>query len=110
MKQLVIISGKGGTGKTSIAACFAALEKKKEAVAPVIVDCDVDAANLAWLDGLMADWLPLSQGHYVNEIADDRHPERVRGSFSDDAWARLAHLREAYDPGRRFHGWLGADR
>ena len=51
MKQLVIISGKGGTGKTSIAACFAALEKKKEAVAPVIVDCDVDAANLHLLLG-----------------------------------------------------------
>lgn len=41
MKQLLIISGKGGTGKTSLTACFAALAHK-----PVIVDCDVDAANL----------------------------------------------------------------
>ena len=41
MKELVIISGKGGTGKTSIAASFAAL-----AQAAVIADCDVDAANL----------------------------------------------------------------
>jgi MinD superfamily P-loop ATPase len=40
-KELVIISGKGGTGKTSIAACFAALAKKT-----VISDCDVDAADL----------------------------------------------------------------
>ena len=41
MKELVIISGKGGTGKTSLIASFAAL-----AVGPVMVDCDVDAADL----------------------------------------------------------------
>lgn len=41
MKQIVIISGKGGTGKTVIAGAFAALAKNK-----VMVDCDVDAANL----------------------------------------------------------------
>jgi len=40
-RELVIISGKGGTGKTSIAACFAALAGKT-----VIADCDVDAADL----------------------------------------------------------------
>jgi MinD superfamily P-loop ATPase len=41
MKELVVISGKGGTGKTSIAACFAVLAKKK-----VLADADVDAADL----------------------------------------------------------------
>ncbi len=41
IKELVIISGKGGTGKTSIAASFAALARNK-----VTVDCDVDAANM----------------------------------------------------------------
>lgn len=41
MKQLVIISGKGGTGKTVISACLATLAHNK-----VMVDCDVDAANL----------------------------------------------------------------
>jgi MinD superfamily P-loop ATPase len=41
IKQLTIVSGKGGTGKTTIAAAFAALAKNK-----VMVDCDVDAANL----------------------------------------------------------------
>ncbi len=50
MKQLVIISGKGGTGKTSLTACFAALETRHRA-APVAVDCDVDAANLFLLLG-----------------------------------------------------------
>lgn len=41
MKELVIISGKGGTGKTSIMAAFAALAKNK-----VLCDADVDAADL----------------------------------------------------------------
>ena len=41
MKQIVVISGKGGTGKTVIAASFAALADKK-----VMADCDVDAADL----------------------------------------------------------------
>ncbi len=41
MKELVVISGKGGTGKTSIVASFAALVKNA-----VLADCDVDAADL----------------------------------------------------------------
>ncbi len=41
MKQIVIISGKGGTGKTVITGAFAALAKNK-----VMADCDVDAADL----------------------------------------------------------------
>ena len=41
MKQLAIISGKGGTGKTIITASFASLAKDK-----ITVDCDVDAADL----------------------------------------------------------------
>jgi len=41
MKQLTVISGKGGTGKTSITAAFASLEKNA-----VLADCDVDAADL----------------------------------------------------------------
>ncbi len=41
MKELVIISGKGGTGKTSITASFAVLAEHA-----VLADCDVDAADL----------------------------------------------------------------
>jgi MinD superfamily P-loop ATPase len=40
-KQLVVLSGKGGTGKTSIVAALAALKGRT-----VLADCDVDAANL----------------------------------------------------------------
>jgi MinD superfamily P-loop ATPase len=41
MKELVVISGKGGTGKTSMMAAFASLAKSK-----VLCDADVDAADL----------------------------------------------------------------
>lgn len=41
MKELVVLSGKGGTGKTSLVAAFAALAERK-----VLADCDVDAADL----------------------------------------------------------------
>ena len=41
IKEIVIISGKGGTGKTSILSSFAALAEN-----PVLADCDVDAADL----------------------------------------------------------------
>ncbi|MDF1513692.1 MAG: ATP-binding protein [Anaerolineae bacterium] len=45
MKQLVIISGKGGTGKTSVAASLIHLASQTHRV--VAADADVDAANLA---------------------------------------------------------------
>ena len=41
MKELVVISGKGGTGKTSVTASLAVLAGRS-----VIADCDVDAADL----------------------------------------------------------------
>ncbi len=41
MKEIVVLSGKGGTGKTSIVASFASLAPSK-----VLTDCDVDAADL----------------------------------------------------------------
>ena len=41
MKELIVISGKGGTGKTSVLAAFASLAENK-----VLCDADVDAADL----------------------------------------------------------------
>lgn len=41
LKKLVILSGKGGTGKTTLSAAFSLLAQNK-----VMVDCDVDAADL----------------------------------------------------------------
>jgi MinD superfamily P-loop ATPase len=42
MKEVVVISGKGGTGKTSITAAFAVLARNDI----VVADCDVDAADM----------------------------------------------------------------
>ncbi len=44
MKQLVVLSGKGGTGKTTVAAALAHLTSRHAGV--VMADADVDAANL----------------------------------------------------------------
>jgi MinD superfamily P-loop ATPase len=44
LKQITILSGKGGTGKTTITAAFAVLAKKA-----VVTDCDVDAPDLHML-------------------------------------------------------------
>ncbi len=46
MKSVLFLSGKGGTGKTSLAGAFAYLMEDK-----VLADCDVDAANLHLLLG-----------------------------------------------------------
>ena len=40
-KQIVILSGKGGTGKTTVATAFSEVAEDK-----VIIDADVDAANM----------------------------------------------------------------
>ena len=40
-KQIVILSGKGGTGKTTITSAIASIIKNK-----IVADCDVEAANL----------------------------------------------------------------
>ena len=67
MKSIVILSGKGGVGKSSITASLAvALSKEKNIVC---ADCDVDASNLSLLFALSEDkyeeWIPLS----TNQIA-----------------------------------------
>lgn len=41
MKEVLIVSGKGGTGKTSIVGSFAHMAENK-----ILVDCDVDASDL----------------------------------------------------------------
>ena len=58
MRQIAIISGKGGTGKTSLAGAFVRLSGRC-----VAVDADVDAANLALLlPGADAAWQPFVAG------------------------------------------------
>ena len=55
MRQILFLSGKGGTGKTTVAGAFAALWGDK-----ILADCDVDAANLH----LLLDVVQQSSGTY----------------------------------------------
>lgn len=57
MKQLVILSGKGGTGKTTIAASLVKLASNKG-----YADCDVDAPNLHLIHG--KDIKPITNNYY----------------------------------------------
>ncbi|MCD6476683.1 MAG: ATP-binding protein [Candidatus Aenigmarchaeota archaeon] len=50
MKKIVLLSGKGGVGKSSITASLALMLSKKNKI--VIADCDVDAPNLALVLGV----------------------------------------------------------
>jgi MinD superfamily P-loop ATPase len=62
MKQLVILSGKGGTGKTSVSAAFAHLAAEGDPpVRVVLADADVDAANLE----LVLDPQPLETHEFI---------------------------------------------
>jgi len=69
-RSVVIISGKGGTGKTTLAASFAALMKDK-----VVADCDVDAANLH----LLLDGEVVSTGYFRSSYVAEIDPEKCRG-------------------------------
>ncbi|NMA18654.1 MAG: 4Fe-4S binding protein [Clostridiaceae bacterium] len=62
MKQLLILSGKGGTGKTTVASAFIKLSDAK-----AYADCDVDAPNLH----LITEWTtqPEKKDYYGLDVA-----------------------------------------
>ncbi len=66
-RELVVISGKGGTGKTSLTASFAFLAKKT-----TISDCDVDAADLHLLLQPEIEERGLFSGGVLAEIERDK--------------------------------------
>ena len=62
MKELVVISGKGGTGKTSITASFGMIGAKDV----VLADCDVDAADMHLL---MQPDFAVAEDFYSGQVA-----------------------------------------
>jgi MinD superfamily P-loop ATPase len=78
-REIVVISGKGGTGKTSLTASFAVLAER-----PVIADCDVDAADLH---------LILSPCTKNRREFRSGHHAVIRQEYCDGCGACLRHCR-----------------
>ena len=67
MREIVVISGKGGTGKTTVCASFAHLAESK-----VICDLDVDAPDLhILLQPEIREHTPFISGHSARIRQDD---------------------------------------
>jgi MinD superfamily P-loop ATPase len=71
LKQLVVLSGKGGTGKTSLTAGLVHLAGQSRHH-PVFGDADVDAANLALVTEAMPDQSHPFLGSFLAEIDTKR--------------------------------------
>jgi MinD superfamily P-loop ATPase len=73
MKSIVVLSGKGGVGKSSISASLSILLSKEKNI--TCADCDVDASNLSLLFGLYpkdyVEWQPISTNQ-IAEINEER--------------------------------------
>ncbi len=84
MKQVTVISGKGGTGKTTILASLASLAKRA-----VLVDADVDAADLHLLLGPKRErWEPF----YASKVAVI-DPARCDGCLKCEEVCRFEAIR-----------------
>ncbi len=79
MKEIVILSGKGGTGKTTVAASFASLAGNS-----VIADCDVDAADLHLI---LRPSIRISNQFFCGHLAE------IRGKDCIHCGACLTHCR-----------------
>ncbi len=77
MKEIVVISGKGGTGKTSLTASFSCIEGRDV----VVADCDVDAADMHLL---MQPDFKVTEDFYSGEMARINQDECIRCGKCDE--------------------------
>jgi MinD superfamily P-loop ATPase len=85
MKQITVISGKGGTGKTTILASLASLAKRA-----VLVDADVDAADLHLL---LRPKIERREPFFASKIAVI-NPERCDGCLKCEEVCRFEAIRD----------------
>lgn len=89
----MVISGKGGTGKTSLVASFAALAKKT-----VISDCDVDAADLY----LILDPQIKERGDFSGGVVAEIEQEKCTACGKCIRECRFSAIIEETSPDRSF--------
>lgn len=88
MKELVILSGKGGTGKTSLAgACIALAHCNREKV--VLADADVDAADLF----LLTQPVPIEEKDFTSGVEAQINPALCTGCGSCCSVCRFDAIR-----------------
>lgn len=88
MKRIVFLSGKGGTGKTSLAGAFARLSERK-----ILADCDVDAANLH----LLLDTTVREQGTYTGAQIAIKNPSLCVACGACRQVCRFRAIDESYE-------------
>ena len=92
-KELVVISGKGGTGKTSLVASFVALAKKT-----VISDCDVDAADLH----LILNPQIKERGDFSGGVVAEIEQDKCTGCGRCKEECRFLAIREETSPNKSY--------
>lgn len=96
MKTITILSGKGGVGKSSIAASLAVLLARKEKI--TAVDCDVDTSNLALVLGVKniknQKEISTNEKAFVNEKARNCKNIIDICTFSAISWNKKKNLPE----------------
>jgi MinD superfamily P-loop ATPase len=101
MTELVIVSGKGGTGKTSLVGSLAALASDK-----VLVDCDVDAADLHLiLKNKVRDTHQFTGGRRASIIA-----EKCTGCGLCPEYCRFDAIKHEWDACPGGGEWYAVDR
>lgn len=67
-----------------------------------------DAANTAWHKEAIALLMPFAHGHYLPESDSATYPERVKKSYSEENFKKLAELRKKLDPDGVFFDYYEA--
>jgi FAD/FMN-containing dehydrogenase len=60
------------------------------------------AAHVSWARRTWTALRPWAAGTYVNHLAGDEGPDRIREAYPPDTWARLARLKARLDPDNVF--------
>jgi FAD/FMN-containing dehydrogenase len=70
-------------------------------------DSKLDALAYEWTDQFSKIVRPFLKSHFLNQIDTGIYPEKVRQSFSEKNWNRLAKIRKEHDPENRFFNFVG---